>query len=153
MYAVHKNSASHCFHRTIINAHSTILIGHVPGFPPGPSCRLPLWLYFIINQLFFSSFPPRNWSSLYSTTLLLSPDLFIMSITDQITEIILLDLCISTVSLPFSFPRKCHYSKKFSCCQGTAKSWRFPLCYFLSRRYYSSVFPIAFHASLRVSLP
>jgi hypothetical protein len=26
----------------LINAHSTISTGHVPGFPPGLSCRLPL---------------------------------------------------------------------------------------------------------------
>jgi hypothetical protein len=80
-----------------------------------------------------------------------------MSITDQITVIpaclvhsIIVVYC--TTSLPFSFPRKCHYSEKFSRSygnyQGTAKSWRSP-CAILSQGEYS--LSIALSYSLRRS--
>jgi hypothetical protein len=74
-----------------------------------------LFLTFI---RFLSSLLSQNRSSLYSTTLLLSPDLFTMSITDQITDS-LPALCIYFSSAQQAYPSPsreiCHYSEKFSC--------------------------------------
>jgi hypothetical protein len=95
----------------------------VPGFPPGHSTVVYsylLWFtltYTPIPTSIPSLLPPRIDRASISHDSPAKSWSIRMSITDQITDppawlVHMSFLC--TASLPFSFPRKCHYSEKFS---------------------------------------
>jgi hypothetical protein len=124
----------------LINAHSTILTGHVPGFPPGHSTVVYsylLWFtltYTPIPTSIPSLLPPRIDRASISHDSPAKSWSIQMSITNQITDpptwLVHMSF-LYTASLPFSFPRNIplfrevlsFYGRVY---QGTAKSWRSP---------------------------
>jgi hypothetical protein len=134
MHAVHKSSASHCFHRIIINAHSNILTGHVPGFPPGHSCRLLLSSVIYLWQIyrFLPSSLPKSIERLFHDSPAKSWSIYNEHCwpNHRFPACFVHMLSICTAGLPFSFPRNMPLFREvlsfYGDYQGTAKSWRFP---------------------------
>jgi hypothetical protein len=111
-------------HRLSINAYSTILTGHVPGFPPGHSTVV----FCDLSDIYSISSLPESIEPPFLTALLLSPDPFVISITDQITDP-LLALYIrfpAQQAYPSPIPRNMPLFREvllfYGVCHGTAKS-------------------------------